>query len=98
MPDARLFSRPLGAALGCLALACLALAAAPPVWAEETYVIDSWPADLDKIPCTAWEKTSDGTWALAHGKIQVGGSVLSHVGFKGDTEARLIERNCGKGK
>lgn len=88
MLDARLFPLVLAAAVAAVSAA----------WAQETYVVENWPADLDKIPCGAWEKTSDGTWTLAHGSIKVGASVLNHVGFKGDTAARLIERTCGKGK
>ena len=80
------------------AIAFLPIAAARPASAEEPYVVEHWPADLDTIPCSAWRKTSDGTWALVNASIKVGASVLSHVGFKGDTEARLIERTCGAGK
>ena len=88
MPDARPSTLLLAAAV-------LPVAAVRPAHAEETYVVDRWPADLDTIPCSAWTKTGDGTWALVSGSIKVGASVLSHVGFKGDTEARVIESKCG---
>ena len=26
----------------------------------ETYTVDNWPADADKIPCTAWQHNPDG--------------------------------------
>jgi hypothetical protein len=63
--------------------------------AHEIYVVDNWPSDIDNIPCSAWAKSNDGTWVLS-GSIKVGSSVLENVGFRGDTEARLIERKCGR--
>ena len=90
MSGARLSPLVLAAAVG-----ALLVAAAPHAWAAETYEVEHWPADLDTIPCSAWQKMSDGTWAL-NGSFKVGASVLSNVGFKGDTAARLIERKCGK--
>lgn len=63
--------------------------------AADTYKVERWPADLDKIPCRAWSHYPDGTWALK-GYIRVGSSVIDNVGFKGDTSARLLDRKCGK--
>ncbi len=63
--------------------------------ATETYVVDNWPSDIDNIPCSAWTKSADGTWVLS-GSIKLGASVLDNVGFKGDTEAYMLERRCGR--
>ena len=60
-----------------------------------TYVIDSWPADIDTIPCSAWQRSGDGTWVLT-GTIKVGASELTNVGVKGDAAARALDRKCGK--
>ena len=90
MSRARLSTLALAAAVGST------LGAIPTARAAETYVVDHFPADLDRIPCTAWQKMSDGSWALVNGSIKLGGSDLSNVGFKGDAAARLIERKCGK--
>lgn len=74
------------------AAACISLTA--PVLAE-TYVVDNWPADIDTIPCSAWQRSGDGTWVLT-GTIKVGASEVANVGVKGDAAARALERRCGK--
>ncbi len=63
--------------------------------AAATYVVDNWPSDIDNIPCSAWTKSTDGTWVLS-GSIKLGASVVDNVGFKGDTPARMIEKRCGR--
>ncbi len=64
--------------------------------AADTYKVEHWPADIDRIPCRAWTHSPDGSWALG-GYVQVGASVLENVGFgKGDASARLLDQKCGK--
>ncbi len=63
--------------------------------AQEVYPVDNWPADVDNIPCSAWQKASDGTWVLI-GTIKVGSSEITNVGVKGDAAARKLEKRCGK--
>jgi hypothetical protein len=65
------------------------------VRAGQTFVVDNWPADIDNIPCSAWQKASDGTWVMT-GTIKLGSSELSNVGVKGDAAARKLEKKCGK--
>jgi hypothetical protein len=62
--------------------------------ADDTYELQSWPQDIDLIPCSAWTKESDGTWAL-HGTLRVRDSVIDNVGVKGDAAARAVEKECG---
>ena len=76
-------------------LVAAALLAAPSALAAETYVVESWPRDIDAIPCGAWDHYPDGSWAL-RGYIRVGSSVIEHVGFKGDSTAHLLDKRCGK--
>ena len=61
----------------------------------ETFEVDRWPGDIDTIPCSAWTKMSDGSWALK-GSIKVGASVIDDVGVKGDAAARSLQKRCGK--
>ena len=61
----------------------------------DTYTVDNWPGDIDTIPCDAWTKTSDGTWALK-GSLKLGASVVEHIGVKGDAAAHSLDRRCGK--
>ena len=60
----------------------------------ETYTVEHWPGDIDTIPCSAWQKTADGAWALK-GYIKVGSSVIENVGFKGDSTAKRLAQKCG---
>lgn len=77
-----------------LAAALLLLAPAA-ARAAATYAVDRWPADVDTIPCSAWRHLPDGTWAL-NGYVKIGGTVVEHVGFKGDSTSRLLDKTCGK--
>ena len=69
------------------------LAMAAPARAE-TYTVEHWPGDIDTIPCSAWQRTADGAWALK-GYVRVGSSVIENVGFKNDSTARLLAKKCG---
>ena len=80
--------------LSLVAIAAL-LSTLAPGFAKDIYEVDNWPADIDNIPCSAWEKSSDGTWVLT-GTIKVGSSELTNVGVKGDAAARKVETKCGK--
>ena len=77
------------------ALIAAALIAATASAEAETYVVDHWPGDIDTIPCRAWSKNSDGTWAL-HGSLKVGASEIEDIGVKGDAAARSLDKRCGK--
>ena len=81
----------LTAAAAFIAMVASARADAP------TYVLDNWPADIDQIPCSAWQKSPDGTWVL-RARVKVGASELENVAVKGDAAARKVERMCGSKK
>ena len=80
-----------------LAAAVAFLIVAPSARAQEegVYVLDNWPADIDQIPCSAWEKTKDGTWVL-HAKVKLGSSIIENVAVKNDAAAHAVEKSCGK--
>ena len=61
----------------------------------ETYVVEHWPGDIDTIPCSAWTRHKDGTWAL-NGSLKLGASEIEDIGVKGDAAAHSLERRCGK--
>jgi hypothetical protein len=61
----------------------------------ETYVVGSWPGDIDTIPCSAWHRSADGGWMLS-GTIKLGASEIDNVGVKGDAAARILDARCGK--
>jgi hypothetical protein len=64
---------------------------------EQVWTIESWPGDIDLIPCSAWSKTGDGTWVL-HGSVKLGSETMSNIGVKGDAAAHLLDRECGAKK
>jgi hypothetical protein len=65
---------------------------------EQVWTVQSWPGDIDLIPCSAWSKTSDGTWVLTGGAIKLGSETMSNIGVKGDAAAHKLERQCGAKK
>jgi len=48
---------------------------------QQVWTIQNWPGDIDLIPCSAWSKTSDGTWVL-HGAVKLGGETMSNEEFE----------------
>jgi hypothetical protein len=62
-----------------------------------SWTIESWPGDIDIIPCSAWTKSPDGTWIL-HGSLKLGGETMENVGAKGDAAAHHLDRECGSKK
>ena len=63
---------------------------------EQVWTVQSWPGDIDLIPCSAWSKTSDGTWVLTGGAIKLGSETMNNIGVKGDAAAHKLDRDCGK--
>ena len=60
--------------------------------------VQSWPGDIDLIPCSAWSKTGDGGWVLTGGSIKLGSETMSNIGVKGDAAAHQLDRECGAKK
>ena len=81
--------------LAAVALAATAFLCATAAVHATVYEVNSWPGDVDNIPCSAWRKAADGTWVLT-GTIKLGGSEITNVGVKGDAAARALEKKCGK--
>jgi hypothetical protein len=64
---------------------------------EQVWTMQSWPGDIDLIPCSAWSKTGDGTWVL-QGSVKLGSETMSNIGVKGDAAAHKLDRECGAKK
>ena len=64
---------------------------------EQVWTVQSWPGDIDLIPCSAWSKTGDGTWVL-DGAVKLGSETMSNIGVKGDAAAHKLDRECGSKK
>jgi hypothetical protein len=65
---------------------------------NQVWVVQSWPGDIDLIPCSAWSKASDGSWVLTGGSIKLGSETMENIGVKGDAAAHHLDRECGAGK
>jgi hypothetical protein len=64
---------------------------------EQVWTMQSWPGDIDLIPCSAWSKTGDGTWVL-NGSVKLGSETMANIGVKGDAAAHHLDRECGAKK
>jgi len=82
--------------LGVVTFVAFAAMIAPVRADEQVWVVDSWPGDIDLIPCSAWSKATDGTWVLTGGAVKLGSEVMNNIGVKGDAAAHKLDRLCGK--
>jgi hypothetical protein len=64
----------------------------------QVWTVQNWPSDIDIIPCSAWTKTSDGSWVLTGGSIKLGVETMDNIGVKGDAAAHKLDRECGAKK
>jgi len=62
----------------------------------ETYNIQVWPDDLDKVPCEAWKRNADGSLTQT-GTIVVANShsVITANTFTDSATLRVVEKKCG---
>jgi hypothetical protein len=65
---------------------------------EQVWTVQSWPGDIDLIPCSAWSKAPDGSWVLTGGSIKLGSETMGNIGVKGDAAAHHLDRECGAAK
>ena len=65
---------------------------------EQVWTVESWPGDIDLIPCSAWSKSGDGTWVLTGGAVKLGSETMNNIGVKGDAAAHHLDRECGAKK
>jgi hypothetical protein len=61
---------------------------------QRVWTMESWPGDIDQIPCSAWSKNGDGTWVL-DGSVKLGSETMANIGVKGDAAAHKLDRECG---
>ena len=65
---------------------------------EQVWTMESWPGDIDLIPCSAWSKSGDGTWVLTGGAVKLGSETMANIAVKGDAAAHHLDRECGAKK
>ena len=65
---------------------------------EQVWTVESWPGDIDLIPCSAWSKSGDGTWVLTGGAVKLGAETMNNIAVKGDAAAHHLDRECGAKK
>ena len=64
----------------------------------QVWTVQSWPGDIDLIPCSAWTRSGDGSWVLTGGSIKLGSETMENIGVKGDAAAHKLDRECGGAK
>jgi hypothetical protein len=76
-------------------VAALYIAASGPqfAFAAETYKIEAWPQDLEKVPCSAFRKNPDGSWTQT-AIIFVGGAPRKTHTYKGTVESQMLDARC----
>lgn len=80
-------ARAFALAAGLLASSTLAARA-------ETFIINSWPQDIGKVPCAAWNKGPDGSWKQV-ATIQAGSLVINGKSFPGASgEGKMLAAKC----
>jgi hypothetical protein len=84
--------------LGILTTAALLAMVASARADNQVWTVQSWPGDIDLIPCSAWTKSGDGSWLLTGGSIKLGSETMSNIGVKGDAAAHKLDRECGGAK
>ena len=84
--------------LGILTAAAFLAAITSVLADEQVWTVQSWPGDIDLIPCSAWSKSGDGTWVLTGGAIKLGAETMNNIGVKGDAAAHHLDRECGAKK
>jgi hypothetical protein len=65
---------------------------------QQVWTMQSWPGDIDLIPCSAWSKSADGGWVLTGGAVKLGSETMANIGVKGDAAAHKLDRECGAKK
>jgi hypothetical protein len=59
-----------------------------------TFTVNQWPQDIGKVPCEAWKKNPDGSWAQAS-PIQAGTLSITGKSFvAGSGEGRMLDAKC----
>jgi hypothetical protein len=84
--------------LGILTAAAFLAAITSVLADEQVWTVQSWPGDIDLIPCSAWSKSGDGTWVLTGGAVKLGAETMNNIGVKGDAAAHHLDRECGAKK
>ena len=84
--------------LGILTAAAFLAAITSVLADEQVWTVESWPGDIDLIPCSAWSKSGDGTWVLTGGAVKLGAETMNNIGVKGDAAAHHLDRECGAKK
>jgi hypothetical protein len=60
------------------------------------YTVNGWPAGLANVPCDAFKKKPDGSWAQTGTIIvQPGNTRMNGNTFAAGRESRMLDQRCG---
>ncbi len=54
--------------------------------AQQTYTIQNWPSELDRVPCEAWKRNPDGSIG------QTGTIIVGRTKMSGNSLRTLLKR------
>ena len=72
------------------------IAVAPQIaYAKHTYVVQQWPEDMAKVPCSAFKRHPNGTWTEAAVFNLHGNQFTGNTYPIGSREVGILDQKCG---
>jgi hypothetical protein len=65
--------------------------------ATHFFIVEEWPQDIAKVPCTAFKKNSNGTWKEVAIFILHGNRFTGNTYSQSSPAAVMLDRKCGAG-
>ncbi len=63
--------------------------------AKQTYVVQQWPADMAKVPCSAFKRNRNGTWTEVATFNLHGNKFSGNTYPLGSQEVGILNQKCG---
>jgi hypothetical protein len=63
--------------------------------AKQTYTLQNYPADLAKVPCSAFKRSSNGAWKEVAVFVFHGQRFTGNTYSPGSQEASMLAQKCG---
>jgi hypothetical protein len=78
------------------AIAISLIGVAPQIaWAKQTYVVQQWPEDIAKVPCSAFKRHPNGTWTEVAVFDLHGNRFTGNTYPLGSREVGMLDQKCG---
>jgi hypothetical protein len=77
------------------AIAISLIGAAPQMARAKTYVVQQWPQDMAKVPCSAFRRNANGTWTEVATFSMQGNKFTGNTYPIGSQEVGILDQKCG---